>query len=141
MDERGTHHADVEKLVAGGPRVEPAGEEPLGKPRNVEESSENVDAGHDHEPEEALIDVLLLEPLAECHLDPGDEPIQPEEKEGGEAEGTIGVSPELFPERDDHTARAEEHNDGDVCVLGHRVAVEPVVVARDAGTGDEYGDA
>ena len=141
VDERGTHHTDVEKLVAGGPRVEPAGEDALGELKNIEEGSEYVEAAHHKDALPCIDDVLTPEPLTQTHVYPGDDSVGPKEDKGREAERPVLGSGKLFPEGHDDARDTEQAGDGDVSVAGGVAAVEPVVVARDAGTGDEYGDA
>ena len=46
VDEGCTHNADVEELVAAGPRVEFAGEESLGNTQHVDYCPEDVHTSH-----------------------------------------------------------------------------------------------
>ena len=67
----------------------------------------------------------------------GNESVEPEENESDEAQRAIFRSAELSPEGDDCTDDAQEAEDRDVCVLSDHVAVESVVVGRDAGPRDK----
>ena len=141
MNEGSTHYTDVKYLVTAGPRVELAGEETLGKPRNVKHSTEGVHPAHYEEPRNCIHNVLILEPLSENHVDTWDKPVETKQKEGCKAKRTVFVRSKFSPEGDDDAPCKQDDEDCYVDTLCQSVAVETVVVGRDTGSCDEDGNA
>ena len=137
MDDCSTHHTDVEQLVTAGQRVELAREETLRETRHVQNGTECVDSTHQEEPSDSIDRVLVFKPVPHHHVDPGDKSVETEEKESGKSEWTVFMSTKLSPEREKNATHKEEDKDGYVDALTHSVAVESVVVGRDAGPSDE----